>query len=71
MKLKFSTDNEEKSILENEKKLHQRKADKAREGIQFDGTRAKGNNDITYIAFDLIKTLVLSTGICYILFWCS
>lgn len=68
MKLKFSNDNEEKAILENERELHQRKADSAREGLQLDGTRAKGNDNITCIAFDLMTTLatpVLSTGICY------
>jgi len=68
MKLKFSNDSEEKAVLENERELHQRKADSAREGLQLDGTRAKGNDNITCIAFDLMKTLatpVLSTGICY------
>jgi len=28
-------------MLVNEKELHQRKTDSAREGMQFDGTRAK------------------------------
>lgn len=68
MKLKFSNDNEEKAVLENERELHQRKADSAREGLQLDGIRAKENDNITCIAFDLMKTLatpVLSTGICY------
>lgn len=68
MKLKFSTYDEEKSVLENEKKLHQRIADNIRKAMQIDGTRTKENDDITCIAFDVMKILttpVISTGICY------
>lgn len=43
-------------MLENERELHQRKADSARDGLQLDGIRAKGNDNITCIAFDLMKT---------------
>ncbi|CAI6352913.1 unnamed protein product [Macrosiphum euphorbiae] len=66
MKLKFLTD--EKAIIENEKQLHHRKSEKAREGMKLDATEAKLNNNITCIAFDLMKTLatpIVSTGICY------
>ena len=68
MKLKFLTDDGEKAIIENEKQLHHRKAEKAREGMKLDATEAKLNNNITCIAFDLMKTLatpIVSTGICY------
>lgn len=68
MKLKFSNDNEEKAVLENERELRERKDDSAREGLQLDGTSAKGNENITCIAFDLMNTLatpVLSTGKSY------
>jgi len=68
MKLKYLTNNEEKIEIENEREVHQRKSDSARAGMKFDGNKAKENNDITCIAFDLMKTLptpVISTGICY------
>lgn len=68
MKIKFLTNDDEKSIVENERELYQRKAKKARESMKLDATEAKLNNNITCIAFDLMKTLatpIVSTGICY------
>lgn len=68
MRLKYLTSNEEKIEIENEREVHQRKADSARAGMTFDGNKAKDNNNVTCIAFDLMKTLptpVISTGICY------
>lgn len=68
-KIKFSTDEVEKRQIENERDLHHRKADCARDGMKRHGDIAKTNPDeLTVIAFDLMKTLptpVISTGICY------
>lgn len=68
MKLKFLTNDDEKSIIENERELHQRKAESARYGMKLDATKSKLNNNIACIAIDLIRTLVtpiVSTGVCY------
>lgn len=68
-KIKFLTNLEEIRQLENERDLHHRKADSARNGMKRDGEIAKTNpKELTSIAFDLMKTLptpILSTGICY------
>lgn len=68
MKLKCLTNDDEKSIIETERELHHRKAESAREAMKLDAREAKENNNITCIAFDLMKTLstpIISTGICY------
>jgi hypothetical protein len=65
MKLTFLTNDDEKFIIENEKQVHHRKAEKDREGMKFDDTEAKLNNNITCISFYLMKTLatpIVSTG---------
>jgi len=54
IKIKFLTNDDEKSIVENERELHQRKAEKAREGMKLDATEAKLNNNIICIALHLI-----------------
>lgn len=68
VKLKQAT-GEERRKLEFEKELHHRKAEAARDGMKMDAERGKNtDNDVTVIAFDLMKTLptpVISTGICY------
>lgn len=70
MKLKYLTSYEEKFEIENEREVHQRKADSARAGITFDGNKAKDDNKVTCIAFDLMKTLpTLCNYINYIIFF--
>lgn len=68
-KIKFLSDGDEKRQIELERNLHHRKADCARDGMRQDGDLAKNNpEDLTVIAFDLMKTLptpIISTGICY------
>lgn len=54
-------------FVESEKELHQKKTEKVREGMKLGATKAKLNN-ITCIAFDLMKTsafLIVLTEICY------
>lgn len=68
-KLKSLSNTNEISQIETERNLHQAKAESAREGMRRDAELAKNDpEEITVIAFDLMKTLptpVLSTGICY------
>lgn len=69
MKLKSTNDPELLTQINVDRELHQRKADKARDGMKFDAEMGKeSQNDVTVIAFDLMKTLptpILTTGICY------
>lgn len=58
----------DKQNLEMERDLHLGKAESAREGMKRDAKLASGSEEVTSIAFDLMKTLpapALSTGICY------
>jgi len=63
------TNDIEKREIETERELHQIKAESARQKMREDAELAKnGNQNLTAIAFDLMKTLptpVLSTGVCY------
>ncbi|KAL4104820.1 hypothetical protein QTP88_020096 [Uroleucon formosanum] len=45
----YLTNNKEKIEIENEKEVHQRKADSARAGMTFDGNKAKDNNNFICI----------------------
>lgn len=69
IKIQACEDEQIKQDLIQEKELHQKKADNARNGMKFDSNFAKNNSsDVTAIAFDLMKTLAtpqLSTGMCY------
>lgn len=57
MKLKLLNDDVEKSIIEYERELYQRKAESFKEDMKLDATETKLNNNITCIAFDFMKTL--------------
>lgn len=68
IKIDATEDSNLKEKMIAEREIHQRKAEKAREGLKLDKGVAMGNNDTTVIAFDMMKTLptpVLSTGIAY------
>lgn len=68
VKIRATEVEDEKKTLLTEKELHLRKAEAARSGRQTDATNGKSDNDLTVIAFDLMKTLPtprLTTGVAY------
>ncbi|CAG4955519.1 unnamed protein product [Colias eurytheme] len=68
IKMQACDNEEEKSHLETQRKLHLLKADSARNNYNKDKEEAKVNGNTTVLVFDLMKTLptpIISTGICY------
>lgn len=68
IKIDAASSQQEKELLELQRKEHLAKADTARDNYNRDTELAKEDPNVTVIVFDLMKTLptpVVSTGICY------
>lgn len=63
-----AVDGDDCKEVKKDQELHLRKAEAARAGMKEDSEKAKLDNDLTVITYDLMKTLatpIISTGIAY------